>query len=152
MKTVHDILHHRSHLKGGEGTGEVFSIAPIASVFEAIALMSERHVGALPVMIDDKLVGVVSERDYARKVILKDKSSKTTRVSEIMTRDVITVTQQDRLSDCVDLMLDHHIRHLVVVDEGSVTGVLSLRDLFVEIIDEQSEKIGQLENYIRGGQ
>ena len=152
MKTVHDVLHHRSHLKGGKGTGEVFSIAPIASVFEAIAMMSERHVGALPVMIDDKLVGVVSERDYARKVILKDKSSKTTRVSEIMTRDVITVTQQDRLSDCVDLMLDHHIRHLVVVDEGSVTGVLSLRDLFVEIIDEQSETIGQLENYIRGGQ
>ena len=151
MKTVDDVLHHRSRLKGGEGTGEVFSIAPIASVFEAIEMMSDRHVGALPVMIDDKLVGIVSERDYARKVILKDKSSKTTRVSEIMTREVATVTQQDRMSDCVDLMIERHIRHLVVVDEGVVTGMLSLRDLFVEIIDEQSETIDQLQDYIRGG-
>ncbi len=151
MKTVNDVLHHRSRLKGGEGTGEVYSIAPIDSVFEAIKMMSERHVGALPVMIDDKLVGIVSERDYARKVILKDKSSKTTRVSEIMTREVATVTQQDRMSDCVDLMIERHIRHLVVVDEGVVTGMLSLRDLFVEIIDEQSETIDQLQDYIRGG-
>ena len=152
MKTVEDVLHHRSRLKGGEGTGEVFAIAPIASVFEAIAMMSDRHVGALPVMIDDKLVGIISERDYARKVILKDKSSKTTRVSEVMTRDVITVAQNDGISACVDLMIDHHIRHLVVVDEGQVTGMLSLRDLFVEIIDEQSETIDQLQGYIRGGQ
>ena len=152
MKTVEDVLHHRSRLKGGEGTGEVFSIAPIASVFEAIEMMSDRHVGALPVMIDDKLVGIVSERDYARKVILKDKSSKTTRVSEVMTRDVITVAHDDGISACVDLMIDHHIRHLVVVDEGQVTGMLSLRDLFVEIIDEQSETIDQLQGYIRGGQ
>ncbi len=152
MKTVNDVLHHRSRLKGGEGTGQVFSIAPIASVYEAIEMMSDRHIGALPVMIDDKLVGVVSERDYARKVILKDKSSKTTRVSEIMTREVITVTSDDRISVCVDLMIDHHIRHLVVVDEGQVTGVLSLRDLFVEIIDEQSETIDRLQDYIRGGQ
>ena len=151
MKTVNDVLRHRSRLKGGEGTGEVFSIAPIDSVFDAIKMMSERHVGALPVMIDDKLVGIVSERDYARKVILKDKSSKTTRVSEIMTRDVATVTQQDRMSDCVDTMIERHIRHLVVVDEGMVTGMLSLRDLFVEIIDEQSETIDQLQDYIRGG-
>ena len=151
MKTVNDVLHHRSRLKGGEGQGEVFAITPAESVFEAIAMMSERHVGALPVMIDNKLVGVVSERDYARKVILKDKSSKTTRVSEIMTREVITVTQNDGISDCVDLMIDHHIRHLVVVDEGIVTGMLSLRDLFVEIIDEQSETIDQLQDYIRGG-
>ena len=151
MKTVNDVLHHRSRLKGGEGTGEVYSIAPIDSVFDAIKMMSERHVGALPVMIDDKLVGIVSERDYARKVILKDKSSKTTRVSEIMTREVATVTQQDRMSDCVDLMIERHIRHLVVVDEGVVTGMLSLRDLFAEIIDEQSETIDQLQDYIRGG-
>ena len=151
MKTVNDVLRHRSRLKGGEGTGEVFSIAPIDNVFDAIKMMAERHVGALPVMIDDKLVGIVSERDYARKVILKDKSSKTTRVSEIMTREVATVTQQDRIPDCVDMMIDRHIRHLVVVDEGIVTGMLSLRDLFVEIIDEQSETIGQLQDYIRGG-
>ena len=152
MKTVQDVLRHRSRLKGGEGVEEVFSIAPIASVYDAIQMMSDQHVGALPVMIDDKLVGIVSERDYARKVILKDKSSKTTRVSEVMTREVTTVTRQDRISACVDLMIEHHIRHLVVVDDGLVTGMLSLRDLFVEIIDEQSETIDQLQGYIRGGQ
>ncbi len=151
MKNVHDVLQHRSRLKGGDAGGRVFSIAPIASVYEAIEMMSDHHVGALPVMIDDKLVGIISERDYARKVILKDKSSKTTRVSEVMTRDVVTVDQHGRIADCVDLMLEHHIRHLVVVDDGIVTGMLSLRDLFVEIIDEQSETIDQLEGYIRGG-
>ena len=148
MKTVHDVMQHK--LRAGAAS-EVFSIAPIASVYEAIEMMSDCHVGALPVMIDEKLVGIVSERDYARKVILKDKSSKQTRVSEIMTRDVITVTPKDRVSDCVDLMTGHHIRHLVVVDEGVVSGMLSLRDLFNEIIDEQSETIDQLEGYIRGG-
>ena len=158
MKTVNDVMQHKAGLqrKGLEGDdpsgGEVYSIPPIASVFEAIEMMSDRQVGALPVMIEGKLVGIISERDYARKVILKDKSSKTTRVSEVMTRDVITVTAQDRMSDCVDLMTNHHIRHLVVVDAGEVTGMLSLRDLFMEIIDEQSETIDQLEGYIRGGQ
>lgn len=151
MKTVHDMLQHKRRLRQDDAPEEVYAIAPIASVYEAIAMMSERHVGALPVMIDDKLVGIVSERDYARKVILKDKSSKTTRVSEVMTRDVITVGQQDRVSECVNLMTTHHIRHLVVVDEGAVVGMLSLRDLFAEIIDEQSATIGQLEEYIRGG-
>lgn len=145
MKTVHEVLTHK-------GRGEIYSIAPIRSVFEAIQMMSDRHVGALPVMIDDKLVGVVSERDYARKVILRDKSSKQTRVSEIMTQDVITVTSHDRVSDCVELMLRHHIRHLVVVDEGTVEGMLSLRDLYTEIIDEQAETIDQLEHYVRGEQ
>ena len=157
MKTVSDVMEHKARLQAerleSEGLtgGEVYSIPPIASVYEAIAMMSDHHVGALPVMIEGKLVGIISERDYARKVILKDKSSKTTRVSEVMTRDVITVSAQDRMSECVDLMTSHHIRHLVVVDEGEVTGMLSLRDLFVEIIDEQSETIDQLEDYIRGG-
>ena len=113
---------------------------------------SSRVAGSVPVMIDDKLVGVVSERDYARKVILRDKSSKQTRVSEIMTQSVVTVTSHDRVADCVDLMLKHHIRHLVVVDEGTVAGMLSLRDLYTEIIDEQAETIDQLEHYVRGEQ
>ena len=117
MKTVHDLLQHKQRLRGDDAPERVHGIAPIASVFEAIAMMSDRHVGALPVMIDDKLVGIISERDYARKVILKDKSSKTTRVSEVMTRDVITVDQHDQISHCVSLMTKHHIRHLVVVDE-----------------------------------
>lgn len=145
MKIVHEVLDHK-------GRGDVYSIAPIQSVFEAIKMMSDEQVGALPVMIDDKLVGVVSERDYARKVILRDKSSKSTRVSEIMTQEVITVSSHDRVSDCVELMLKHHIRHLVVVDEGVVIGMLSLRDLYTEIIDEQAETIDQLEHYVRGEQ
>ena len=151
MKTVYDLLRHKQRLRGDDAPERVHAIAPIASVFDAIAMMSDRHVGALPVMIDAKLVGIISERDYARKVILKDKSSKTTRVSEVMTRDVITVERADPISHCVSLMTSHHIRHLVVVDGGEVVGMLSLRDLFIEIIDEQSATIGQLEDYIRGG-
>jgi CBS domain-containing protein len=107
-------------------------------------------VGALPVIQDQSLVGIISERDYARKVILKDKSSKTTRVSEIMTPDVVTVTEHQRIEECINLMKRHHIRHLVVVEEGRVTGMVSLRDLFNETIGEQAETIHQLEHYIRG--
>ena len=143
MKTVTDVLRHK-------GNGGVHSIVPIASVYEAIEVMAVRHIGALPVLQDDKLVGIISERDYARKVILKDKSSKQTRVSEIMTRDVIRVTPKDRVDACIEKMREHHIRHLVVEDEGMVVGMLSLRDLFTEVIAEQAETIDQLEGYIRG--
>lgn len=143
MKTVSDVLQHT-------GATDVHWVTPIATVFEAIQTMSERHVGALPVIQDERLVGVISERDYARKVILKDKSSKTTRVSEIMTPEVITVDPGQRVEDCIALMKRHHIRHLVVTDEGRVTGMLSLRDLFTEVIDEQAETIESLEHYIRG--
>lgn len=143
MKTVSDVLRHK-------GNGQVHSIVPIASVYEAIEMMAERHIGALPVLQDDKLVGIISERDYARKVILKDKSSKQTKVSEIMTRDVIRVTPRERVDGCIGKMREHHIRHLVVEEEGLVVGMLSLRDLFTEVIAEQAETIGQLETYIRG--
>ncbi len=143
MKTVHDVLAHT-------GATDVSSIAPIATVYEAIQTMSDRHVGALPVLQDRRLVGIISERDYARKVILKDKSSKTTRVSEIMTADVVTVTPDSTVEHCIRQMRRHHIRHLVVVDEGQVVGMLSQRDLFTEVIDEQAETIDQLEHYIRG--
>ena len=143
MKTVRDVMRHR-------GRGVIYSVLPIASVYEAIEKMAEEHVGALPVLQDGKLVGVVSERDYARKVILKDKSSKRTRVSEIMTREVITVSPRDRVEACIEKMQTHHIRHLVVEDAGVVTGMLSLRDLFSEIIAEQAETIDHLEHYIRG--
>jgi CBS domain-containing protein len=113
-------------------------------------MMADREVGALLVMIDGQLVGIISERDYARKVILEDKNSKQTRVSEIMTRNVITVTSEDHIEDCVVLMKQHHIRHLPVIDAGIVAGVVSLRDLFTTIIDEQAFTIEQLEHYIRG--
>ncbi len=143
MKTVADVLDHT-------GATDVHWVPPIATVYEAIRIMSERHVGALPVIQERSLVGIISERDYARKVILKDKSSKTTRVSEIMTPEVGTVGLADRVEDCIVLMKRHHIRHLVVVEEGHVVGMVSLRDLFSEIIDAQAETIDQLEHYIRG--
>lgn len=142
MKTVRDVLQHKGD--------DVWYIGPIDTVFDAIQMMADRHVGALPVMLDDQLVGIVSERDYARKVILKDKSSKQTRVSEIMTRDVVSVSGAERVEDCMALMGRHHIRHLPVVEEGMVVGMLSSRDLFAEIIDEQAHTIDQLEHYIRG--
>jgi CBS domain-containing protein len=129
MKTVADVLAHK-----GEA---VFWIDPLESVYEALKMMHDQDVGALLVMIDGYLVGVVSERDYARKVILDRKASKTTRVSEIMTRDVVRVDRSDTIDRCLALMKQHHIRHLPVVEEGKVLGMLSLRDLFIEVIDER---------------
>jgi CBS domain-containing protein len=143
MKTVHDVLNHT-------GATNVSWVPPIATVYDAIKTMSDRHVGALPVIQEGTLVGIISERDYARKVILKDRSSKTTRVSEIMTQEVITVGDGETVEACIGLMKSHHIRHLVVVEEGRVVGMVSLRDLFNEIIDQQAETIHQLEHYIRG--
>jgi CBS domain-containing protein len=142
MKNVHDVLKRKGD--------DVWSIRPVDTVFDAISMMADREVGALLVMIDGQLVGIISERDYARKVILEDKNSKQTRVSEIMTRNVITVTSEDHIEDCVVLMKQHHIRHLPVIDAGIVAGVVSLRDLFTTIIDEQAFTIEQLEHYIRG--
>ncbi len=143
MKSVSDVLRHK-------GSCPVWSAVPTDTVFSAIATMAEREVGALLVLQNDKLVGIVSERDYTRKVILRDRSSKDTHVSEIMTYDVIEVSPHDQIADCVKLMKDHHIRHLPVMDAGRVVGVLSLRDLFSEIIDEQADTIDQLQHYIRG--
>ena len=125
-------------------------VSPIATVYNAIELMSTASIGALPVVQEGQLVGIISERDYARKVILKERASKSTRVSEIMTMEVVTVTLSSTVNECMRLMADHRIRHLVVVEEGEIVGVLSQRDLLDEIIDEQAEKIDQLEHYIRG--
>ena len=143
MKTVKEVLAHKE-------TSGVVSVTPITTVYDTILMMSDEHIGAVPVILEGKLVGIMSERDYARKVILKDKASKATRVSEIMTQSVITVTPDERVEACVRLMRDNHIRHLVVVEEGEVVGMLSLRDLFSEIIAEQADTIEQLESYIRG--
>ncbi len=143
MKSVTDVLRHK-------GATHVWSVSPTDTVFSAIATMAQREVGALTVMQNDKLVGIVSERDYTRKVILRDRSSKDTHVSDIMTYDVIEVAPHDQIADCVKLMKDHHIRHLPVLDAGKVVGMLSLRDLFSEIIDEQADTIDQLQHYIRG--
>ena len=138
-----DVLAHK-------GNPPVISTGPLTTVYDAIEVMAEHHIGALTVMQDDQLVGIVSERDYARKVILQNRSSKQTHVSEIMTHEVITVAPDDGIDECVDKMRSHHIRHLVVVDRGAVLGMLSLRDLYSEIIQEQSETIDQLQHYVRG--
>ena len=142
MKTAGDVLAHKG--------AHVWSIKPIESVFDAIQIMADKEIGALLVMIDDDLVGIVSERDYARKVILKDKASHQIPVSLIMTAKIISVTSNDTVDHCVRLMKDNHIRHLPVVDVGVVVGMLSLRDLFSSIIEEQASTIDQLEHYIRG--
>lgn len=131
MKTAQQILDDKGN--------RVYFVDPLASVHEALYLMHEKNVGALLVMIDEYLVGIVSERDYVRKVILDHKASKQTKVSEIMTRDVIKVAPEDHIDTCIALMKKHHIRHLPVVEEGKVRGILSLRDLFLQFIDEQQD-------------
>jgi CBS domain-containing protein len=115
-------------------------IDPLASVYDALKVMNLENVGALLVQIDDYLVGIVSERDYVRKVILDTHTSQQTKVSEIMTRDVITVTPEDTVVHCIALMRKHHVRHLPVVVEGKAVGIISLRDLFLDVIHEKLEE------------
>ena len=142
MKTVHEVLAHKDD--------RIWSVHPEDSVYDAIRKMADHEVGALVVMVDDEMQGIISERDYARKVILKDKSSKATEVREIMSRKVIHVTSELDVDSCVSLMQQHHIRHLPVVDDSVVIGMLSLRDLFATIIEDQASTIDQMAHYIRG--
>ncbi len=127
MRTVNEILDEKGH--------SVWWIDPLESVFAAAKMMSDRKVGALLVQIDGYIVGIVSERDYVTKVILDHKTSQKTRVSEIMTRNVVSVTRRDSAEHCIDLMKEHHFRHLPVVEDGKAIGILSLRDLFLDVIE-----------------
>jgi CBS domain-containing protein len=129
---------------------QVWSVAPTAVVFEAIRTMSSKGVGALLVMSEGRLFGIVSERDYARKVILRDRSSRMTQVREIMTTPVLTVTPKDTVGECMRLMTEHHIRHLPVLNGDCVVGIVSIGDLVNWIVTAQEETIGQLEGYIAG--
>jgi CBS domain-containing protein len=128
----------------------IFSVQPDDPVITAIRKMAEHHIGALLVMTGDKLVGIVSERDYARKVVLLGRSSTETRVAEIMTSKVITVTPRQDANDCMRLMTDKRIRHLPVVNGDRVVGVLSIGDLVRAVIEEQERTIADLETYIHG--
>jgi len=130
---------------------EVWSIGPAHSVYQAIEMMALKSIGALTVLSDEgKLIGIISERDYARKVILEGKSSKDTTVSEIMTQNVIYVDPTLKVDECMTLMTAKRVRHLPVLEEGELVGMISLGDLVKSIIDEQSSVIDHLERYIKG--
>ncbi len=143
---LHDTISLILKSKGDQ----VYSIEPEASVYQAIERMAEKGVGALLVISGGSLVGVLSERDYARKVILKGKMSKETKVGEIMTGKVITGSPSDTVDDCMHIMTDHRIRHLPVVEGDRVVGMLSIGDLVKWIISAQEATIDSLHNYIAG--
>jgi CBS domain-containing protein len=138
-----------SHLLRSKGP-QFFFVGPTDSVLRAMEIMAEHEVGALLVMNLGSLVGIISERDYARKVILKKRSSHDTPVSDIMTAPAVTVTPQDTVHVCMQLMTERRFRHLPVVDSDRVVGVVSIGDLVKAVIEEQTAHIEQLERYIAG--
>ena len=141
MKTVADLLKKRTYT-------EVYSVKPGATVFDAITLLAEKSVGALMVMDADKLVGIFSERDYTRKIAILGKNSRETLVADIMTSPVVSVTPNNHSRECMALMSEKNIRHLPVLDNGKVVGMLSIRDLMNDIIADHEFTISQLEGYI----
>ena len=142
MESISQLLDLKGH--------NVWSVASQDQVFDAIRVMAEKGVGALLVMDNNRLVGIVSERDYARKVILVGKSSKSTQVAEIMTADPVSVTPHQSVDECLAIMTARGFRHLPVVDGDEVVGVLSLGDLVRSIIEDQKHQINSLESYISG--
>lgn len=143
MKTLHQLLINKKHK-------ELISIAPHRPVFDALVVLAEYKIGALVVLEGDKLVGIFSERDYAREVILKGRSSKTTPISEVMTHNVITAKFSDTVEQAMSVMSEKHIRHLPIVEDNKVIGMLSIGDLVKETIAYQQGLIKQLEKYITG--
>jgi CBS domain-containing protein len=142
MQTIRQILEDKGY--------EVLSVTPGASVYSAIELMAENGIGALMVMEGDKAVGLISERDYARKVILKGRSSKDTEVREIMTTHVVCARPEQTVEQCMALMTEKRVRHLPIMDDGRLVGIVSIGDLVKAIIAEQRFIIEQLEHYICG--
>ena len=137
------------HLLDSKGR-EIISVTADASVLDAITIMAEKAIGSLPVMQGEELLGIVTERDYARKVIVKGRSSKSTEVGEIMSTEVVTAALADTVNSCMTVMTERKIRHLPVVEDGKVVGMISIGDLVQAIITDQKEEIEHLEHYISG--
>lgn len=142
-RTVRDILKKKGN--------QVWSIQPRATVLEALELMSLKNVGAVLVVDRGRIVGIFSERDYARKGILMNRHSRETLVQEVMTRDVLCVDPDKTMDQCLALMTDKRLRHLPVLDQENIVGIVSIGDVVKEVISDQQFVISQLENYIRGG-
>lgn len=140
MGTVRQVLENKGH--------EVWTIGPDASVYDAVALMAEKEIGALTVMQDSRVVGLISERDYARKVILKGRASKDTRVRDIMASRVVYARPEQTVEECMAVITDQRVRHLPVLENGRLIGLISIGDLVKTIIDEQQFIIDQLVHYI----
>src|SRR5947209_44945 len=130
--------------------GSIWAIAPDATVFDALAMMAEKEIGSLLVLSGGRLIGIISERDYARKIALMGRSSKETSVAEVMATDPVTVTPADTVSACMELMTDHRRRHLPVIEGDRVVGVLSIGDLVNWIVKSHEKTIQQLHHYIAG--
>ncbi|MCW0435044.1 CBS domain-containing protein [Xanthomonas sacchari] len=141
MRTVRQVLSEKGN--------EIHAVAPDTAVIEALRLMAAKGIGAVLVLQDGQLSGILSERDYARKVVLQDRSSATTPVRDIMSSRVHTVDPSQSVQQCMELMTGQRIRHLPVVDAGSVIGVISIGDLVKAVIEEQREELDQLQEYIR---
>jgi CBS domain-containing protein len=140
--TIGTVLHHK-------GT-TVWTISPQATVFDAIRLLAQKNIGALPVVEGDRLVGIFSERDYTRKVALEGKTSHNTKVCEILTTNVATISPHDTVEDAMRLMTGKHIRHLPVMEQGRMVGFVSIGDMVNWIISAQSATIDQMESYLSG--
>ena len=140
MINVGDLLENKGH--------DVWSVSPEDSVFDTIKLMDEKHVGALAVVENDKLVGIISERDYARQVILKDRTSKETKVKEIMSRHIYFTQPDQTIDECLLITNEHRIRHLPVLDHDQLIGMITVGDIVKEIIKDQKYTIEQLENNV----
>ena len=142
MTTIAQLLNTKGN--------QVWSVEPKATIFKALEIMSEKEIGALLVMENGKLTGIFSERDYARKVILKGKSSKETLVGELMTKKVFYIDSQKTINDCMAMMTAKRIRHVPVIEDNQVMGIITIGDVVNQIISEQEVTINHLENYITG--
>ncbi len=141
--TIENILHHKGR--------DVWSVPPETTVFDAITLLAEKNIGALLVMDGDRLLGMFSERDYTRKIILKGRSSRDTKVGEVVSTPLVTVSPQHTVEECMRLMTDHRVRHLAVLEAGQVAGIVSIGDLVNWTLGAQTAAIQQMQSYIAGG-